>query len=83
VRAETTDNNVGPFLTGTGGYLQSLIFGMTGLRVREAGLVDAFPPVLPPGWRSLTLRNIMFRGRRMTIRVTRGPTGAVRLARLP
>ncbi|MGH8317470.1 MAG: glycosyl hydrolase family 65 protein [Steroidobacteraceae bacterium] len=83
VRTETSSNNTGPFITGSGGYLQSLIFGLTGLRIREAGLVDAFPPVLPPGWRSLTLRNIMFRGRRTTIRVTRGPTGAVRLSRLP
>lgn len=83
VRTETSTNNAGPFITGSGGYLQSLIFGMTGLRVREAGLIDAYPPVLPSGWRSLTLRNIAFRGRRMTIRVERDPSGAVRLTGLP
>jgi len=83
VRTETDSNNSGPFITGSGGYLQSLIFGMTGLRIRAAGLVDAFPPVLPPGWRSLTLRNVVFRGRRMTVRVMRDPTGAVRLSGLP
>jgi protein-glucosylgalactosylhydroxylysine glucosidase len=83
VRTETDSNNAGPFITGSGGFLQSLIFGMTGLRIREAGLVDAYPPVLPPGWRSLTLRNVVFRGRRMTIRVVRDPTGAVRLSGLP
>jgi Glycosyl hydrolase family 65 central catalytic domain/Glycosyl hydrolase family 65, N-terminal domain/Glycosyl hydrolase family 65, C-terminal domain len=82
VRTETASNNAGPFITGSGGYLQSLIFGLTGLRIREAGLIDAFPPVLPPGWHSLTLRNIMFRGRRLTIRVTRDPSGAVRLTGL-
>jgi protein-glucosylgalactosylhydroxylysine glucosidase len=82
VRTETASNNAGPFITGSGGYLQSLIFGMTGLRIREAGLSDAFPPVLPPGWRSLTLRNITFRGRRMTIRVRREPSGTVRLSGL-
>jgi hypothetical protein len=83
VRAETSSNNAGPFITGSGGYLQSLIFGMTGLRIRKEGLVDAFPPVLPPGWRSLTLRNVVFRGRRITVRVTRDQTGRVRLSGLP
>lgn len=83
VRTETNSNNAGPFITGSGGYLQSLILGMTGLRIREAGLVDAFPPVLPPGWRSLTLRNVVFRGQRMTIRVMRDSTGTVRLTGLP
>lgn len=82
VRTETASNEAGPFITGSGGFLQSLIFGMTGLRIREAGLVEAFPPVLPPGWRSLTLRNVRFRGRRMTIRVRRDPSGAVRLSGL-
>lgn len=82
VRTETADNNVGPFLTGTAGYIQSLTYGLTGLRIRKAGLVDAYPPALPAGWRSVTLRNITFRDRRMTIRVTRGPEGAVRLSGL-
>lgn len=82
VRTETDSNNAGPFITGSGGYLQSLIFGLTGLRVREAGLVDAFPPLLPPGWRSLTLRNIVFRGRRMTVRIARDPAGTVHLSGL-
>jgi trehalose/maltose hydrolase-like predicted phosphorylase len=83
VCTETATNEVGPFLTGSGSYLQSLIYGLTGLRIREAGLVDAYPPALPAGWRSLALRNVMFRGRRMTIRVMRDPTGAVHLSGLP
>lgn len=83
VCTETASNEVGPFLTGSGSYLQSLIYGLTGLRIREAGLVDAYSPALPPGWSSLTLRNVTFRGRRATIRVTRNPTGAVRLGGLP
>lgn len=79
VRTETADNNVGPFLTGTGGYLQSLIYGLTGVRIREAGLVEAYPPALPVGWRSVTLRNLVIRGRRVTIRIVREPSGAVHL----
>jgi hypothetical protein len=76
---ETASNEVGPFLTGSGSYLQSLIYGLTGLRIRAAGLMPAYPPALPRGWRSLTLRNVFLRGRRLTIRVTRDPGGAVRL----
>ena len=83
VCTETADNEVGPFLTGSGSYLQSLIYGLTGLRIRESGLVAAYPPALPSGWRSLTLRNVIFRGRRMTIRIARERTGALRLSGLP
>ena len=83
VCTETASNEVGPFLTGSGSYLQSLIYGLTGLRIRGGGLVAAYPPALPPGWRSLTLRNVRFRGQRMTIRVTSDPTGAVRLSGMP
>ena len=81
VRTETASNNVGPFLTGSGGYLQSLIYGLTGLRIRPRGLVDAYTPVLPRGWRSVTLREVSFRGRRLDITLTRGANGAVRLKR--
>jgi protein-glucosylgalactosylhydroxylysine glucosidase len=80
VRTETADNEVGPFLTGTGAYLQGLIYGLTGLRIRQSGLVDAYAPVLPQGWRSLTLRDVTFRGRHLDIRITRGPSGAARLS---
>ncbi len=83
VRTEAADNNVGYFLTGSGGFVQSLIYGFTGLRIREQGLVDAYPPVLPDSWRSVTLRNVVFRGRRMDIRIARDATGVVRLTREP
>jgi len=81
VRTETAGNNVGYFLTGSGGYLQSLIYGFSGLRIREAGLIEAYAPVLPPGWNSLTLRNLTFRGQRMDIRIARDAAGVVRLTR--
>jgi len=81
VRTETADNNVGYFLTGSGGYVQSLLYGFSGLRIREPGLIEAYPPVLPPGWKSLTLHNVTFRGRRLDIRIDRDASGAVRLSR--
>jgi trehalose/maltose hydrolase-like predicted phosphorylase len=81
VRTETTTNNVGYFLTGSGGYLQSLLYGFSGLRIRDAGLVEAYPPVLPPTWSSVTLHNVRFRGQRLDIRIAREPQGTVRLTR--
>jgi protein-glucosylgalactosylhydroxylysine glucosidase len=80
-RTETADNNVAYFMTGSGAYIQNLVFGFTGLRTRADGLVAAYAPVLPPGWRALTLKNIVFRGQRMDIRVERGENGQVRLNR--
>lgn len=81
VRTESARNNTGYFLTGSAGYLQALMYGFAGLRVREQGLVEAYPPMLPRSWNSLTLRNVSFRGQRMDIRVARDPAGVVRLTR--
>ena len=81
MRTETADNNVGYFMTGSGGYIQSLVYGFTGLRIRDAGLVEAYAPVLPESWKSLTLRNVVFRGQRLDIQVTRDAGGVARLTR--
>lgn len=81
VRTETADNNVGYFLTGSGGYIQSLVYGFSGLRIREQGLVEAYAPTLPKSWDSLTLRNVSFRGQRLDIRLARDGSGVVRLTR--
>ena len=81
VRTETSDNNTGYFLTGSGGFIQSLVYGFSGLRIREQGLLEAFAPVLPPAWNALTLRNLRWRGQRMDIRIARDGAGAVRLTR--
>jgi trehalose/maltose hydrolase-like predicted phosphorylase len=80
-RTESADNNVGNFMTGSGGFIQSLVYGFTGLRIREGGLVEAYAPVLPAGWQSLTLRNVTFRGQRLDIRIARDAAGVVRLTR--
>jgi trehalose/maltose hydrolase-like predicted phosphorylase len=80
-RTETANNNVAYFMTGSGAYIQNLVYGFTGLRTRAQGLVEAYPPVLPQEWRSLTLKNVSFRGQHMDIRVARDASGAVRLSR--
>ena len=81
VRTETATNNTGYFITAAAGFLQNLIFGMTGLRIEEAGLNAAYAPFLPPNWQSMTLKNVAFRGQRYDIRVDRGSDGKVRLKR--
>lgn len=83
VRTETPHNNTGYFLTGSAGYLQSLIYGVTGLRIEKTGLLEAYSPVLPTGWKSLTLKNVRFRGKYYDITVERDANGKPRLQRTP
>ena len=67
--SETPTNNAFDFLTGAGGLLQQVIFGYTGLRLENSGLVPAFPPVLPSRVTRLVLRNIQVRGKHYDITV--------------
>ncbi|WIG56908.1 MAG: Maltose phosphorylase / Trehalose phosphorylase [Rhodanobacteraceae bacterium] len=83
VRTETPDNNTGWFLTGSAGFVQSLVYGFTGLRIEDAGLVQAYPPVLPSRWKSLTLTNLNFRGKHFDITIDRDASGKPRLQRTP
>ena len=54
--SETTTNNAVNFVTGAGGFLQQLIVGYTGLRLRHGGLEPEFPPVLPSHIKRLVRR---------------------------
>jgi len=83
VRTETVHNNTGYFLTGSAGFVQSLVYGLTGLRIEEAGLVEKYPPVLPSAWKSLTLTNLTFDGKHYDIMVDRDANGKPRLRRQP
>lgn len=83
VRTETARNNAGYFVTAAGGMVQNLVYGFTGLRITEAGLVDTYPPILPPEWKSLTLRHLEFRGQYFDVQVARDATGRVIRTRLP
>ena len=65
--SETPTNNAVNFLTGAGSFLQQVIYGYTGLRLREQGLEPAFPPMLPSRITRLTLKNVYSRGRRYDI----------------
>ena len=75
VRTETAKNNTGYFLTASGGMLQNILYGFTGLRIEPKGLVPVYPPMLPARWTAFTLRNASFRGRHYDISVRRDAGG--------
>ena len=71
VLAETPQNDAVNFLTGAGGFLQQVVFGYAGLRLREAGVRPVYRPVLPAPLTRLVLRNVSSRGRRFDVVVER------------
>jgi trehalose/maltose hydrolase-like predicted phosphorylase len=79
VRSETVANNAGYILATSAGFVQSLTYGLTGLRIDGQGLNQSYRPVLPDAWKSLTLKNVAFRGKRYDIAVTRDAKGKVLL----
>lgn len=79
-----TTNNV-YFLTGMAGCVQAVLYGFAGLNVAEhstkgqgirlAGdsIAELYAdPHLPPGWTSLTLKGVLFRGQRLDMTVLPG-----------
>jgi protein-glucosylgalactosylhydroxylysine glucosidase len=81
VRTETVANNAGYILATSAGFVQSFVYGLSGLRVDDKGLSQAYSPALPPGWNSLKLKNITFRGKHYDITVDRDANGKARLTR--
>ena len=81
VRVETPTNNTGYFVTASGGFLQNLIYGFTGLRIEEKGLLAAYAPVLPPQWKSMTLKDVSVRGQHYDIIIDRDAGGRAQLTR--
>ncbi len=67
--SETPTNNAVNFVTGAGGFLQQVIFGWTGLRLRDGGLEPAFPALLPSSVKRLVLRNVSVLGKRYDVTV--------------
>ncbi len=56
-------------ITGAGAFLQQFMYGFTGLRLSEKGLVQEYTPMLPSGVKRLALRNVTVRGRRKDIEI--------------
>jgi trehalose/maltose hydrolase-like predicted phosphorylase len=77
VRSETAKNNTTYILATTSGFLQNFMYGFSGLRITDGGLEPRYPAVLPAQWRTLTLKNVSFRGRRFDYVVSRDTAGKV------
>jgi protein-glucosylgalactosylhydroxylysine glucosidase len=61
--SETPSNRSTNFVTGAGGFLHQVIFGYTGLRLTEDGLVKKFEPMLPSSVKKLKLKNFKVRNK--------------------
>jgi protein-glucosylgalactosylhydroxylysine glucosidase len=83
VRTETVANNAGYILATSAGFIQSMEYGLTGLRIDDKGLDAAYAPQLPPSWKSLMLRHITFQGKLYNITVQRDASGKAQLIRQP
>jgi trehalose/maltose hydrolase-like predicted phosphorylase len=83
VRTETVANNAGYILATSAGFVQSMVYGLTGLRIDDKGLDAAYAPQLPPSWKSLTLRRISFGGKQYNITIQRNAAGKAELIRQP
>jgi trehalose/maltose hydrolase-like predicted phosphorylase len=77
VRSETPQNDSTYLLASSGGFVQAFVYGLTGLRIEEAGLVEKFAPTLPKSLSYLRLVNLEFRGQALDVVITRLPSGRV------
>lgn len=77
VRSETPQNDSTYLLASSGGFVQAFVFGLTGLRIEEAGLVAKFEPTLPRSLSYLRLVNLEFRGKTLDVLISRLPSGRV------
>jgi trehalose/maltose hydrolase-like predicted phosphorylase len=81
VRTETVANNAGYILATSAGFVQSFVYGLSGLRIDDKGLSEAYAPALPPQFKSITLRHITFRGKHYDITIDRDASGKAKLTR--
>jgi len=69
VWTETPQGGTVNFITGAGGFLQSVLYGYGGLRVRDDHL-DLMPPPLPQNTTAITLKGVNYQGNRLRISVS-------------
>lgn len=81
VRTETVANNAGYILATSAGFVQSFVYGLSGLRIDDDGLTEAYAPALPSAWKSLQLKGVHFRGKQYDITVEHGADGKAHLTR--
>ncbi len=78
VRSETPQKDALYLLASSGGFLQALLHGATGLRLGAGGLEAVHPPLLPRTVRELVIRGANARGQRFDVLLERSANGQVR-----
>jgi trehalose/maltose hydrolase-like predicted phosphorylase len=66
VWSETPQGNAGNFITGAGGFLQTLTHGYAGIRIKDAELQMTYP-VCPEGTSQLKIRNVGYLGSALAV----------------
>ncbi|MGC8594579.1 MAG: hypothetical protein ACP5US_07980 [Candidatus Kryptoniota bacterium] len=74
VFAETPESMSTNFLTGAGGFLQQVLFGYTGLRITDQGLIQKYQPMVPQGVREIIIKGIHYHGKNYNVFVKDGKT---------
>lgn len=67
VLSETHKNKSVNFLTGAGSFLQQIIFGYTGLRITDNGIIEKYKPMLPKKVAKLILKNFTLNNKKYDI----------------
>ena len=83
MRSETAKNNAIYNLSISAGFLENFLYGFTGLRFTDQGLTPVYPPVLPPGWKRVTVKGIDLHQQRFDFIVSRDEAGRVHLDKQP
>ena len=68
-RAEFAGRDSVPMHTGCGAFLQGWLYGVTGMRWRQDGLVPIYAPCLPEGISSVTITSAHWHGRRHVLNI--------------
>jgi trehalose/maltose hydrolase-like predicted phosphorylase len=83
MRSETAKNNAIYNLSISAGFLENFLYGFTGLRFTDQGLTPVYAPVLPPGWKSVTIKGVKLHGQSVDFVLSRDEAGKVHLEKRP
>jgi hypothetical protein len=68
------------FVTNHGSFLQSILLGFTGLRIRD-GQWTQYPASLPEGWESIEVGRLWVQGKPLALKAVHGKSALLQAAR--
>jgi hypothetical protein len=83
MRSETARNNAIYNLSISAGFLENFLYGFTGLRFTDQGLVPVYAPVLPPAFKRVTIKGVKLHNKSFDFVLSRDQAGQVHLEKLP